>query len=96
MIIATIIAFIFKYLVDKIFIFKDKTKYMSIMHFKQILLYGFFAVFTTIIFWFTELTFKYFFSFKNSHYLGAVIGLVIGYTIKFFLDKKFVFKKINN
>ncbi len=96
MIIATIIAFIFKYLVDKIFIFKDKTKYLSIIHFRQIFLYGFFAVFTTIIFWFTELSFKYLFSFKNSHLIGAVIGLAIGYTIKFLLDKKFVFMEINN
>lgn len=91
MTIATITAFVFKYLVDKILIFKDKTKYLSNKHFKQVFLYGFFAVFTTLIFWFTELVFKYFFDFKNSHLVGAVIGLAIGYTIKFLLDKKFVF-----
>lgn len=96
MMIATIAAFIFKYLVDKIFIFKDKTKYLSLIHFKQVILYGLFAVFTTLIFWFSELGFKYFFNFKNSHLIGAVIGLTIGYTIKFFLDKRFVFMQNNN
>ena len=90
MAIATIIAFVFKYLVDKIFIFKDNTKYLSKTHFKQVFLYGLFAVLTTLIFWFFELSFKYFFSFKNSHYIGALIGLTIGYTIKFFLDKKYL------
>ncbi len=93
---ATIIAFIFKYLIDKIFIFKDNTKYLSKTHFKQIFLYGFFAVFTTLIFWAAELSFKQFLNFKNSHYVGAVIGLAIGYTIKFILDRKFVFNIIEN
>lgn len=96
MVVATIIAFVFKYLVDKIFIFKDKTKYLSKTHFVQVFLYGFFAIFTTLIFWSFELTFKYFLNFKNSHYLGAVIGLTIGYTIKFLLDKKYVFANSNN
>ena len=96
MFIATIIAFIFKYLVDKIFIFKDKTKYFSKTHLKMIFMYGSFAILTTLIFWFFELSFKYFFNFKNAHYIGAVLGLAIGYTIKFLLDKKYVFDNNNN
>jgi putative flippase GtrA len=94
--IATIIAFIFKYLVDKIFIFKDKTKYISKTHFKKVFLYGSFAVITTLIFWFFELSFKYFFNFNNSHIVGAILGLAIGYTIKFLLDRKYVFDNYNN
>jgi len=91
MIIATIIGFTFKYLIDKILIFKDKTKYFSANHFIQIFIYGFFAIFTTLIFWITEISFKYFVNYKNSEYLGGLIGLIIGYTVKFFLDRKYVF-----
>lgn len=89
--IATIISFIFKYIVDKLIIFKDRTSYFSNAHFKQVLFYGFFAIFTTLIFWTAELSFKKFFMFPNSQYVGAVIGLSIGYTVKFLLDRKYVF-----
>jgi putative flippase GtrA len=90
MFIATIVAFIFKFLVDKIFIFEDKSKEIK-ENIRQIFFYGFFAVFTTIIFWGTELVFKIFFVFSFSEYIGAVLGLAIGYTIKFLLDRKYVF-----
>ena len=49
------------------------------------------AVFTTIIFWGTEIAFDTLFQDPNAKYLGAVIGLSIGYIIKYFLDKKYVF-----
>jgi len=89
--IATIAGFVFKYIVDKILIFKDTTKVVSKKHLFQVFLYTFFAVFTTLIFWGTELAFKYFFEFRNSEYIGAALGLAVGYTLKFFLDKRFVF-----
>ncbi|OHD25925.1 MAG: hypothetical protein A2086_13215 [Spirochaetes bacterium GWD1_27_9] len=88
--IATIVAFVFKFIVDKIIIFKDKAKEVK-ENLRQVIFYGFFAVFTTFIFWGTELFFKFFFSFPFSEYVGAVIGLTIGYTVKFLLDRKFVF-----
>lgn len=50
------------------------------------------GVFTTFIFWGVEISFDYFFKNNNAKYLGAVIGLSIGYLIKYFLDKNFVFK----
>ena len=89
---ATALAFIFKYSVDKIYIFKDKTSYFTYSHLKQLLLYGSFAVLTTIIFWVFELSFEQFFVFRNAKYTGAIIGLAVGYTVKFILDKRFVFK----
>lgn len=91
MTLATIAGFIFKYLADKILIFKDNTAYLSGKHFIQIFIYGLFAILTTLIFWFTEISFKYFLNFKNSEYAGALIGLAAGYTVKFFLDREYVF-----
>jgi hypothetical protein len=94
MVIATIVAFIFKFFIDKFFIFNNKSKRIA-ENLRQILFYGFFAVFTTLIFWSFELFFKYKFIFPYSEYAGAVTGLAIGYTTKFFLDSKFVFLKEN-
>jgi putative flippase GtrA len=49
------------------------------------------GVCTTLIFWMFEISFEYMFEFSSAKYYGATIGLSIGYTMKYFLDKKFVF-----
>lgn len=86
----TLSGLIIKYILDKKFIFfhttlnkKDESK--------KFFLYSLMGVFTTLIFGGFEILFDYLFSNELAKYIGAVIGLSIGYTIKFFLDKKFVF-----
>ena len=86
----TLAGLIVKYVLDKKLIFyhqvedgKDDVKKFTI--------YSIMGVFTTIIFWGVEMTFHYLFSNPNSKYIGAIIGLSIGYVIKYFLDKKYVF-----
>jgi len=49
------------------------------------------GVFTTVIFWGFEIGFNYIFTNPQAKYVGAIVGLSIGYIIKYFLDKKFVF-----
>jgi len=79
-----------KYILDKKFIFyhtpKDKKDDA-----KKFMFYSFMGVFTTIIFWGTEIAFDILFTEPNARYIGAVLGLTIGYIIKYFLDKKYVF-----
>ena len=81
---------IVKYVLDKKFIFyhevKDKKDDV-----RKFTLYSLMGVFTTIIFWGTEIAFDALSQDPNAKYLGAVIGLSIGYIIKYFLDKRFVF-----
>ena len=86
----TLAGLIAKYVLDKKYIFyhtptdkKDDAK--------KFVLYSFMGVFTTIIFWGTEIAFDTLSQDPNAKYLGAVIGLSIGYVIKYFLDKKYVF-----
>ena len=55
------------------------------------MLYSCMGVFTTVIFWGTETGFNAVFESSNAKYIGAVIGLTIGYIMKYFLDRKFVF-----
>lgn len=91
MAVGTLAGLITKYILDKKYIFYYTSKNMvddSIKFF----LYSFMGIFTTIIFWGTEISFNYFFDFPSAKYIGAFIGLSIGYYIKYQLDKKFVFK----
>ena len=59
---------------------------------REIILYGFFAIFTTIIFWGIQYILTLFIG-EQYYIITGAIGLAIGYTIKFLLDKLYVFKK---
>lgn len=79
-----------KYLLDKRFIFNhrtDSTK-ANVAAFSK---YSFTGLFTTVIFWSFELAFEFLIGGKVARYTGAVIGLSIGYAIKFQLDRALVF-----
>ena len=53
------------------------------------------SILTTIIFWFTELWFINYIQIPYTEYIGAMVGLSIGYTLKYFLDRNFVFNEKN-
>ena len=79
-----------KYVLDKRYIFRyisrdfcdDTCKFF---------LYSCMGVFTTLIFWGTEIGFHHLFEFEHAKYVGAALGLTIGYVLKYRLDKKWVF-----
>ncbi len=79
-----------KFILDKRYIFAFETQGLG-DHGKHFLLYSFMGVFTTIIFWGTELTFHFVYETSAMRYLGGAIGLAVGYWIKYQLDKRFVF-----
>ncbi len=79
-----------KYILDKKWIFHHTPKNNKDNAIKFIL-YSFMGGITTMIFLVTEMAFYYLLPYPNAHYIGAVIGLTIGYSIKYFLDKKYVF-----
>ncbi len=90
MFMGTLAGLVAKYILDKKWIFyhtpKDKKDDA-----KKFILYSYMGVFTTIIFWGAEMVFYYLVPNPNAKYIGAVLGLSIGYIIKYFLDKKYVF-----
>ena len=90
MFLGTLAGLVVKYVLDKKFIFYHEVKDKK-DDAKKFALYSLMGVFTTIIFWGTEIAFDALSEDPNAKYLGAVIGLSIGYIIKYFLDKKFVF-----
>ena len=87
----TLAGLVLKYILDKKYIFFHETKGAK-DNTKKFMLYSLMGVFTTFIFWGFEIGFDYAFEDENAKYLGAVIGLAIGYVVKYTLDKKFVFK----
>ena len=54
-------------------------------------LYNFMSVFTTAIFWGVEYAYHLIFGTYMIRYVGGVMGLAMGFYVKYQLDKKYVF-----
>ena len=88
--VGTAVGLVVKYILDKKYIFQFQIN--STAHDTQTFtLYTLTGVFTTAVFWGFEFGFDYLFQSKEMRYTGGVIGLAIGYYIKYQLDKRFVF-----
>jgi len=80
-----------KYLLDRHWIFFEGRGNLS-DHSRKFTLYTLMGGATTLIFWVTEWTFDHLSGGDELwRYTGAVVGLAIGYTVKYRLDKRFVF-----
>lgn len=88
----TLAGLVSKYLLDKNYIFQ----FITTSHREDLgkfTLYGLTGIATTAIFWGFELGFDAFIGGKTARYIGAVIGLSIGYGVKYRLDKRYVFAR---
>lgn len=91
--VGTGVGLIVKYILDKKYIFKYKT-HNTKHDGKVFMLCTIMGIFTTIIFWGFEFGFHAAFGTKEMRYVGGIIGLMIGYICKYYLDKHFVFRKV--
>jgi putative flippase GtrA len=87
----TSIGLIVKYELDKRYIFIHFNSSSRKLEFMTFLLYSSTGVVTTLIFWSVELLFESIYESALMKYLGAVIGLTLGYVIKYSLDNRYVF-----
>ncbi len=87
----TLTGLIAKYFLDKNYIFNDFDHSLK-NNSKKFTLYSFNGILTTIIFWSVESLFFFVYATNFARELGAVIGLSIGYFLKYRLDKKYVFQ----
>ena len=87
----TLVGLIFKYFLDRRYVFNQNITLKMKREATTFSLYSLMGVITTIVYWCIEILFDYMIDYYWSKYLGAVIGLGVGYTIKFYLDKNFVF-----
>jgi putative flippase GtrA len=82
---------ILKFVLDKYWIFEDRAKRHWKEHGRQFGLYTLSGGITTAIFWGTELLA---WNLTRSHpmmLLGGAVGLTFGYSLKYWLDRRFVF-----
>jgi len=80
-----------KYGLDKRWIFRDPGAGIA-LHARKFTAYTLMGAVTTVIFWVTELAFDAASPDGRLRFVGAVIGLAIGYTAKYQLDRRFVFQ----
>jgi len=78
------------YFLEKRYIFNFTSK--NLVHDgKLFVFYSAVGVITTLIFWGTEYAFHVIYDTDFMRYLGGIIGLSIGFYVKYQLDKKYVF-----
>ncbi|MDX5297434.1 MAG: GtrA family protein [Gammaproteobacteria bacterium] len=92
--VGTGVGLILKYLLDKRYIFAYETRHIG-QDSRLFLLYSFVGLFTTLIFWGFEWLFHMLYQSDALRYLGGVIGLAIGYSLKYALDRRFVFVRVS-
>ncbi len=87
----TLVGLLIKYVLDKRWIFYD-VETGAKNHSRKFTLYVAMGLVTTGIFWGTETAFWLIWQTDRLRELGALVGLSIGYFIKYTLDRRFVFK----
>ena len=88
----TVVGLFLKYVLDKRWIFFDTASGIA-SHGRKFTLYTAMGVFTTLIFWGSETAFWLAWKTDLMREVGAVLGLAVGYVIKYYLDRRFVFRK---
>lgn len=86
----TIVGLVIKYLLDKRWIFYDLETGVK-NHGRKFSLYTAMGLITTAIFWGTETAFWLIWHTDMMRELGAILGLSVGYVVKYNLDRRFVF-----
>ena len=79
-----------RYFLEKHYIFNFKSQ--NLKHDgKLFVVYSAMGVITTLMFWGTEYAFHLIYDTDFMRYVGGVIGLAVGFYVKYQLDKKYVF-----
>lgn len=86
----TAVGLVVKYLLDKRYIFHDRSTGLG-AHSRRFTLYTAMGLVTTAIFWATETAFWLAWGTHLARETGAVLGLAVGYWVKYHLDRRYVF-----
>tara|TARA_B100000745_G_scaffold205440_1_gene135776 strand:- start:277 stop:699 length:423 start_codon:yes stop_codon:yes gene_type:complete len=86
----TFIGVVLGYFLDKNWIFKDPVMSSRVMG-KQFFWYAMTGAIHTPVFWLVESVFWFIWKTDGMRELGAVLGLVIAYTLKYFILRRYVF-----
>jgi len=87
----TFIGVVLGYFLDKNWIFKDPVMPYGVIG-KQFFWYAMTGAIHTPVFWLIESIFWFIWETDGMREVGAVLGLVIAYTLKYFILRRYVFK----
>lgn len=90
LVVGTGVGLVVKYVLDKRWIFADREAGLA-AHGRKFTLYTLMGLVTTALFWGTETAFWLIWHTDAMREAGAVLGLAVGYVVKYNLDKRFVF-----
>jgi putative flippase GtrA len=82
---------VLKFFLDKFWVFQDRARRGWVRHGRQFGLYTLSGGITTAIFWAMELLAWKFYHTRALLFAGGALGLAIGYSLKYWLDRRFVF-----
>lgn len=83
---------LFKYVLDRNYIFDARGAVVS-KDASRFILYAGFGALTTAIFWSAEWLGHRYLSGEGGRYLGGALGLCIGYGLKYWMDSRWVFRR---
>ena len=90
--VGTLAGLVLKYLLDKRYIYRFETT--GLAHDGRLfVLYGVMSIATTVVFWSSEFGFGALFRTELMRYVGGTLGLLVGYVVKYQLDRRFVFTR---
>lgn len=88
--VGTGVGLVVKYVLDKRWIFHDTSTGLK-NHGRKFGLYTAMGLITTAIFWGSETVFWMVWKTHEMREVGAILGLAVGYVVKYNLDRRFVF-----
>lgn len=91
LVVGTGVGLVTKYVLDKKWIFFDRARKVA-EESRMFTFYTLTGVGTTLIFWGAESLFWVLGGTQSAREAGAVLGLAVGYAIKYRLDRRFVFR----
>ncbi|MEZ5526425.1 MAG: GtrA family protein [Gammaproteobacteria bacterium] len=91
--VGTAVGLLVKYVLDHRYIFRAQAIPLK-AHGRQFSAYAATGILTTGLFWGSEILFELVFATREARYAGAVLGLAIGYALKYRLDKRYVFSQV--
>ena len=86
----TVVGLLVKYGLDKRWVFYDTATGVA-AHGQKFMLYACMGLVTTALFWGAETAFWMMWHTTAMRELGAILGLMVGYMVKYNLDRRFVF-----
>lgn len=92
-IVGTGVGLVSKYMLDKKWIFQYKSANPK-DEARAFTLYTIIGILTTLVYIGAEFLFQWAFKTDAMRYVGGALGLSLGYFMKYFLDKKYSFRKI--